>query len=103
MENEQACQPDQRSIWQRCVDKIFPYRFNEGRDKFWAKGNGKGLTTTTFICLDWPDRIRIVFGGVIKVDVTTNTEHEPGKAESCAFVNVRPPGIIPEHLQVDPQ
>ena len=50
-----------------------------------------GITTEVFVSLGWLDRIRVQLGGVIEVEVTINTEHEPGKTTSMGFTRVRPP------------
>ena len=98
--NGQTFQADRRSLWKQFLDKIFPYHFNEKRSDFIGSGNGKGMTTEVFICLDWLDKIRVLMGGVIKVEITINTEYEPGKVESLAFTNVKLPGSIPRRAKL---
>lgn len=90
--DEQKYQLDQQPIVQRILYKLFPYHFPEERSEFIESGNGKGITTTVHIVLDLADRIRVLCGGIIKVEVSVNTEHEPGKTQSMAFTNIRPPG-----------
>lgn len=97
MDNEQVYQPDSRSMFQRCLDKLFPYYFPEQRSEFMEKGSGCGLTTENYINLDWIARLRVLVGGIIKVEVTSNTEQDPGRADSVAFVNILPPGSIPKN------
>ena len=101
MIDEQAYQIDQRTLAQRVLAKLFPYRFPEKRSDFMERGSGKGLTTLNYIYLDWTDRIRVLCGGIIKIEVTSNTEYEPGKTESISFVNIRPPGSMPNRSGTD--
>jgi len=93
--NEQnfvAC--DSRTWTQRLVSRLFPHRLH-GRSGFMKRGSGFGLTTTTHAFLDWRDRLRVLCGGIIVVELTTNTENEPGKSESMSVVYVAAPRSIP--------
>ncbi len=91
MDDEQAVQADPQTMFQRWRDRLFPYRFPEHRAKFIKRGSGHGFTTETNIFLDWPDRFRVLIGGIIHVETASNTEHDPGKSESMPFISINPP------------
>ena len=95
MTNEQSFEAiDERTFIQRCINRMFPYRPHEGRLKFMEDGSGYGFTTVNHIHLNWLDRVRVLVGGVIVLEVSSNTEQNPGKAESISFVNIHPPGKV---------
>ncbi len=92
MDDEQAVQANPRTIFQRWRDKLFSSKFPEHRAEFIEQGKGVGITTITNVFLDWPDRLRVLVGGILVVEVTSNTEHDPGKSECIAVVNIDAPG-----------
>jgi hypothetical protein len=57
----------------------------------WAKD---GLTTWTRIQFSWRDRLRILFGGPVEVEVFTATEGELGRTETASCCRVHSPGFL---------
>ena len=46
-----------------------------------------GLTSVVEIHIDWKDRLKVLFGGKMKVEVVTLVEHTPGRTQSRSSVS----------------
>ena len=102
METENNCtlMPTPRPFWDRKFRDVLYWLFPPNYDKWPDTMEGKHVVSiTTDLFLDWKDRLRVLFGGVIRLDTITRTTGEPsefqpfGPMDSVSAVEIRPPFI----------
>lgn len=72
--------------WGRLVRWLFPRRHIEFADP--PEGFKGGLYVTTWACLDWRDRIRVVLTGKLRIDSRVWCQHEPGNTIMTGVLEV---------------
>lgn len=85
--------PDSRPLWQRFLWRLFPTRtlpIPENLDG-WAPSY---MMTTTVVCLDWLDRLRMLVSGRLEVTVRTKTNVIVQRMLSDSAAFVLPPGDL---------
>jgi hypothetical protein len=81
-----------RPTWkERLRDFIFPYQFNTFPDVMDYPELPHSFGTETVCHFDWKDRIRILFGGVVKIETISFVANTPGKPITHSSVTVQEP------------
>jgi hypothetical protein len=106
MQNEQATTenfaltPRQRPLPSRWFRRALYWLFPPNYDKWPDTMEGRHVVSiTTDIFLGWRDRLRILCGGVLRLDTITrstgeSTEAQPyGPMDSTSAIEIRPPFI----------
>lgn len=78
------------SWWVRLFRKLYPSSRPALPDdeEGWAPGH---LESNTVVVLDWKDRLRLAFGGNIRVITISQTDVKVGKIRSTSSFYVTPP------------
>ena len=94
MEEMNTYAPDARSWFGGVLSRLFPSRYvprPEDEDG-WAPGF---ISTRTVCVLSWPDRLRLLVSGALKVEAYTQTSVPVARARTVSGCYVLPPGGKP--------
>lgn len=91
IEQPNSCAPDRRTWIQRRVARLFPPNFDKWPSNMHMAGLPHGITTDTQVVLGWKDRLRLLFGGRLRVEVITCMDVKATQAHSISALSIQPP------------
>lgn len=91
--------PRKPTFKERLSARFFPPNYRKWPDNIPEAKKLKGhMFTNTTICLDWKDRIRILFSGTIRSEVMTLMDMQPNKYHSVSAIEVLPPKFLVQKI-----
>lgn len=90
---------DRRNWLQRKVARLFPPNMDKWPRTMGSPATPHGITTDTLVVLDLRDRLRLLLGGRLRVEVITMMDVKATNTHSVSALSIQPPKWTEPHAR----